>query len=149
MPGFIVLTTLVVTTVLCLSFALWMADVTDININPSDDDVDQESIMAEYKYYRAMSRNEYRELCLEDQYGSNLRTKTYWTNSYTAAADYCSEGRIIVEIVLDKDIPQPYHSIALGVDDQGYINNHHEVVLTREQMNDQLINALEMQEYEY
>jgi len=40
MSGFIVLTTLVVIVVLCLSFALWMADVTDINIKPSDDDVD-------------------------------------------------------------------------------------------------------------
>ena len=39
MPGFIVLTTLVVTAVLCLSFALWMADVTDINLDNDDQDI--------------------------------------------------------------------------------------------------------------
>ncbi len=96
-----------------------------------------------------MSRNEYSELCVADQYATNLNTNTYWTNSYHAAMQYCSEGRIIVEIVLDRDIPSPYHGIAHGVDEYGVMNNHHEVVMTRGLFNDQLVNVLEMQEYEY
>ncbi len=103
-----------------------------------------------YTYYRAMSKNEATELDVNDeQYATNLNTKTYWTNSYTAAANYCSEGRVIAVVVLDRDIPSAYHSIAMGVDDEGYINNHHEVVMTRGQMNDQLINALEAEVVEY
>lgn len=106
--------------------------------------------MTEYKYYRAMSRNEAAELEINDeQYATNLNTKTYWTHSYSAATQYCGSGRVIVAVVLDRDIPQAYHSIAMGVDDEGNINNHHEVVMSRRQMNDQLINAVEAEVIEY
>lgn len=91
-----------------------------------------------------MSKNELTELDIEDfQYVTELNKTTYWTNSFTAAKKYESEGRVIQEITLDRDIPQAYHGVAEGVDDNGYMDNHHEVKMTRRMMNDQLINIIE------
>lgn len=104
----------------------------------------------EYTYYRAMGISEFAELEANlEQYATNLNQTTYWTNSFSAASLYAGEGRIIVEIVIDRDIPKAYHGIAEGCDDLGNINNHHEVKMSRRMMNDVLINITEMHCHEH
>jgi len=99
--------------------------------------------MTTFKYYRGCSREEARALMANDQYTTNLTTKTYWTNNPSAASLYARGAIICIE--LDRDIPQGYHGVAEGVDDNGYMNNHHEVVMSRSLFNDVLCNMIEIE----
>lgn len=104
--------------------------------------------MSNYTYYRCMSKQELDELSINcEQYGTELNRTTYWTNSYSAAELYKDDNRVIVEVILDRDIPKAYHGIAHGEDYNGQINNHHEVKMSREMANDFLINMMEMHIY--
>lgn len=93
--------------------------------------------------YRAMSNNEAKELQNNhEQYVVNPSLVTYWTNCKSSAELYMSPGKTLVEVQLDREVPKAYHGIAEGVDGNGYINNHHEIKMSRGLFNDQLVNLI-------
>jgi len=91
-----------------------------------------------YIYYRAMSKLEADNLIATDKVNTNLRV-SYWADSLEVAKGYQLDGRVVVKLVLDRDL-NTYRGVALGETTE---LNHIEYVVPTSQMNLELGNMIE------
>ena len=94
--------------------------------------------MNTYTYYRAMSKLEANKLITTDTISNGTRV-SYWADSLEVAKGYKLDGRVVVKLVLDRDL-NAYRGVAFGETTE---LNHIEYVVPMAQMNLELGNMIE------
>jgi len=94
--------------------------------------------MNTYTYYRAMSKLEANKLITTDTISNGTRV-SYWTDSLEVAKGYKLDGRVVVKLVLDRDL-NAYRGVAFGETTE---LNRIEYVVPMAQMNLELGNMIE------
>ncbi len=84
-----------------------------------------------YVYYRAMALTEFQKTFMEEVDYTGSQGSTYWADSASVASRYMNPNRVLVELTLDRPINPVYRGVAIGVDLQGYSNNHIEYCMPK------------------